>query len=517
MNKPASDISMDNSPNSFAIVAARARQRFPPDYTIDIAFPVCWPVYKLVLDVMVQGKHKITTTGLFFLRLCNLGICELTKLAQSLGLPDNYMADVAAELLREDLIERRPDQRFHITTSGKELLANDGEIMRPTRESRDLPYDPLTKQVPDIDVTRLLTQDEVKREGAFVIPSSGSRPRLSELRIDEIRSRIDRETSTEDQEILDILDVKRRKTKIQYRNDIIVVKMNAPDTVIPAWAVYQYNNLLFLEKETAAFRSLAEKDHDLIPAEMKTIAPSSWISTSVTPNEQEILEDIERLGQEERIFREDMEELQLQSDLAIEQSQQENSHLKRRISILEKQIANQQRKRVEDENRLKNQTQDSLRLIQTEEHRPLLYHAIRKAQSELILVSAWINRRAFDDEICRLLNQALNRGVTIKIAWGMGTTYGADAPRNILSGRAALKHLEQMASRKRKQSLIIKETETHEKFIICDDVFCAWGSFNWLSYRGAKDRGYRRETSSYSTRAEDIATWQKHADTIFAN
>ena len=29
--------------------------------------------------------------------------------------------------------------------------------------------------------------------------------------------------------------------------------------------------------------------------------------------------------------------------------------------------------------------------------------------------------------------------------------------------------------------------ETHEEFIICDDIFCALGNFNWLSYRGERD------------------------------
>lgn len=64
-------------------------------------------------------------------------------------------------------------------------------------------------------------------------------------------------------------------------------------------------------------------------------------------------------------------------------------------------------------------------------------------------------------------------------------------------------------------NLIVKRTETHEKFIICDDQFCAWGSFNWLSYRGEVDRGYRRETSFYSERPDDVALWKANAAHLF--
>jgi len=61
----------------------------------------------------------------------------------------------------------------------------------------------------------------------------------------------------------------------------------------------------------------------------------------------------------------------------------------------------------------------------------------------------------------------------------------------------------------------VKRTETHEKFIICDNRFCVFGSFNWLSYRGERDRGYRRETSLYSERPDDLALWKANADSLF--
>ena len=62
---------------------------------------------------------------------------------------------------------------------------------------------------------------------------------------------------------------------------------------------------------------------------------------------------------------------------------------------------------------------------------------------------------------------------------------------------------------------MVKRIATHEKLIICDDQFCAWGSFNWLSYRGEHDADYRRETSYYSERPGDIALWKDRVAALF--
>jgi phosphatidylserine/phosphatidylglycerophosphate/cardiolipin synthase-like enzyme len=43
------------------------------------------------------------------------------------------------------------------------------------------------------------------------------------------------------------------------------------------------------------------------------------------------------------------------------------------------------------------------------------------------------------------------------------------------------------------QNDIVKTKGTHQKILICDRAFAITGSFNWLSYKGQKGQGYRRE------------------------
>ena len=178
------------------------------------------------------------------------------------------------------------------------------------------------------------------------------------------------------------------------------------------------------------------------------------------------------------------------------------------------------RRELEDEllageQELEDLSRGEARLVRTEEHRPLLLEAATTAMSDLTIVSAWINSRALDGELCEALATAVRKGVMVRIAWGMGTR-GREPQRNRVKGETALEQLTRRIPAQDRGRLIVKRMETHEKFIICDDRFCVSGSFNWLSYRGEKDSEYRRETSLYSERRAVIELWKANAETLFA-
>ena len=97
---------------------------------------------------------------------------------------------------------------------------------------------------------------------------------------------------------------------------------------------------------------------------------------------------------------------------------------------------------------------------------------------------------------------------------GVGLGYPTSNPQQIQEGKSALNLLRQgISPQLQTTKLVIKHVATHEKLVICDDRFCIWGSFNWLSNDGKST--YRRETSSYSERPSDIALWKAHAATLF--
>ena len=128
------------------------------------------------------------------------------------------------------------------------------------------------------------------------------------------------------------------------------------------------------------------------------------------------------------------------------QNAEERNALSGRIKQLEAEKTKLKDQFAELEAQLQALTNGSTRLIKTEDHRPGLFETIKKARSELTIVSAWINPRALDDELCRTMAEAMIRGVRIRIAWGLGTTKAVDSrgsavDRNYLGGNEAISGL----------------------------------------------------------------------------
>ena len=148
-------------------------------------------------------------------------------------------------------------------------------------------------------------------------------------------------------------------------------------------------------------------------------------------------------------------------------------------------------------------------LITDGRHHQELQRAIKATQSELTIISPWVHPRALNAQIRQLLVATIQRGAIVRIGWG----YPNSTTEQIQVANTALSNLRRQVPLPSRDRLIVKHVKTHEKVLICDDRFCIWGSFNWLSNDGAST--YRRETSSYSERPSDIALWKDHAATLF--
>ena len=494
-----------------AAVVARAKRQFP-DHRVDVAYSVCLPVYELRLRVTEMAEHALSTAARFVLQLANLGVTQPSEIGKVLGLQHSFVSSAAAELLGESLVVQGPDLGIKITDDGREVLQSGGRSLRPRNRHPRVPYDPLTRSVTDVDTDRLLDRNAVRKEGLFVVPARPRRPRLSHLRIAEVREYDRRTRRASMAEIIEIADIK--DIRLRYRNDIILVKLYAPGSGQPTFAAYRAQQ--YLDEMTAAIQRLSDGGTDLVPHDIKTEQSSPRVvSGSLSGEESSAVAAIHDLHGV--VAEKEQAVADTRAAEGTTQSAAERAELAGRVGDLEVELETVRGKLAERERELERITQGEIRLLHTEEHRQVLLDAISMASSELTLVSAWMNPRAFDDEVCRMLADAIERGVTVRIAWGMGTRgrARAEAPRNRVQGENALDGLRRLRPRGLQQRLVTRLLETHEKFIICDDQFCAWGSFNWLSYRGELDTGYRRETSMYSERAEDIAAWKANAASLF--
>ena len=461
-----------------------------------------------------MAEHELSTSARFILQLSNLDVSQPAELGRLLGLSDRFVAEAAAELLNDGLVIQRLDLGIEISDKGREALSTGGRSLRPRNRHPKVPYDYLTRSIIDVDTKRLLDRSIAQRDGLFIVPAKPRRPRLSNLRIDQVREYDNLHSQRrEPTEILEIADIK--DVRLKYRDDVVLVKLDAPGSSNSTFAAYRA--LQHLQEESSAIQRLADSGVDLVPEEFKTTGPSSYRLNSAFTSMEEtsLFSEIEDIHCE--VIERDSAVAEARAIQGTTQSAQEHAELAKRIDDLESQKLELTNRLAEHEKRLVTITKGEARLVKTEEHRHLLLSAIDKASSELTLVSAWIDPYAFDDELCRRLAAAIGRGVTVRIAWGLGINRrrGPDAFRNKAKGEGAIGKLRKLIPRGLRSQLIVKLAETHEKFIICDDLFCASGSFNWLSYRGERDSGYRRETSLYSERPDDVALWKENAVSLF--
>ena len=506
------EATMSNSRRELAAVTSRAKRRFP-DHSLDNVYPVCVPIYELRLLVTTLAEDKISTSARFILRLVNAGVEQPTEIGRMLGLPANVVAEAASELLERELVVQGVDNSLRMTIAGKQCLKDGGSTLRPRNLSLRVPYDPLTKKVLDLDVEMLLDRDVIRKEGLFVIPVGPKPPRSNSIRVEEVRTSARGDTRFQgSREILQVADIKAHK--LRYLSDVVLVKMDAGHPPTSTFAMYRA--LQYLEEESAEVQRLADLGRDMVPEESKKENSQPWKSSMmISGEEQVLLSDIDELDRS--VDEKEWETAEAREDRNFTQDEQEGARLESYIQSLEEERNSLQKRLAEREAQHSSLTDGATRLIRTEEHRHVLLEAIRKSRSELTLVSAWIDPQAFDDEIRRAVADAIVEGTTVRIAWGMGVRgkRRSDSTRNKTKGEKAIAELKKLIPRDLRDKLDVRLVETHEKFIICDDLFAAWGSFNWLSYRGRRDSGYRREVSYYSERKTDLDLWKAHADSIF--
>ncbi|WP_434797378.1 phospholipase D-like domain-containing protein [Terrisporobacter vanillatitrophus] len=110
------------------------------------------------------------------------------------------------------------------------------------------------------------------------------------------------------------------------------------------------------------------------------------------------------------------------------------------------------------------------------------------AESEVDIISPWMNSHVVDDDLMDLMESLLIKGIKLKIIYGIGDDTDK---RNQKSNEVAY----ELKSRFREYGDLfkIKKSNIHYKLLLCDEKFAILGSFNFLSfkgeYNGNDDRG----------------------------
>ena len=133
-------------------------------------------------------------------------------------------------------------------------------------------------------------------------------------------------------------------------------------------------------------------------------------------------------------------------------------------------------------------------ILYNEDIRNKLEQSFQIAQMRVDIISPWLTRYGVNNKMIRLMKAALDRGVSIRIIYGYE---GGDLEEESIK---LSKNLEQYFHNYN-NSFKIRRVNTHEKLLICDELFFLIGSYNLLSFSGKYGHRTRNEMMLYS---EDI-------------
>lgn len=268
-----------------------------------------------------------------------------------------------------------------------------------------------------------------------------------------------------------------------------------------------------LEKELAAWTGVAKSvetaDYNM-RERMENMQHENFSTVSEEELKIQISELKNEMARQNEIIRQAVENEFAQKRREIEQSSLAKEESLRRIirerdEIIERQkIANDQKfnelsRRYEQTIKEQNQMILALRkssgelvermeknkrneMLRNEEIRNRLIEAIEHARFEIDILSPWMNHYVVNNSFIEKLQRAINRGVTIKIRYGIGGTYLSekDRERNKRTESVA----KTLFARLHSDKLKLTKGNEHSKLFICDDDFYVITSFNPLSFDG---------------------------------
>lgn len=456
------------------------------------------PVYKVTVDVLTQIRKPIPPIEEFVLKSIDAGLSSEEEVAGFLGLELSTTREAMVNLrLSEDIDLISPDasqlQIWKLTKKGERTL-REAKIIVPEERTFDINFDGLlrTPRWYGQFEKALLKPKDLRDEGILEIEPSPKRPpELSDLKIKDIdatikkieKSRERNSKNLQEQDLLALKAIERRQRFFQP-STALVYKAKDSDEIQVAFIV---DDILSSEHEAAFARSNGAKKirsqilnalqkneplkfaEDLLGQEFVSanLVDPDIITAKVTEAKAEIEAQIE-VAQEKLDQTEDEEE---KSEL-IQQLEEKEQQILQLQSRMEAMLASV-----------------PMRWLEMYEHRPLLEQALKDTQERLMIISPWIRANSVNRWFLQQFENLLKRGVQVFIGYGLGEKDENRYPKDVEAEKA----LQKLADQYSKSFILKRLGDTHAKILISDTRFAVSTSFNWLSFKGERDRTFRDE------------------------
>ncbi len=456
------------------------------------------PVYKVTVDVLTQIRKPIPPIEEFVLKAIDAGLSSEEEVAGFLGLEISTTREAMVNLrLSEDIDLIAPDasqlQTWKLTKKGERTL-REAKIIVPEERTFDINFDGLlrTPRWYGQFEKALLKPRDLRDKGILEIEPSPKRPpELPDLKIKDIdatikkieKSRERNSKNLQEQDLLALKAIERRQRFFQP-STALVYKAKDSDEIQVAFIV---DDILSSEHEAAFARSNGAKKirsqilsalqkneplkfaEDLFGQEFVSanLVDPDTITAKVTEAKAEIEAQIEVA--QEKLDQTKNEEEKNQLIQQLEEREQQILQLQSRMEAMLASVP--------------------MRWLEMYEHRPLLEQALKDTRERLMIISPWIRANSVNRWFLQQFENLLKRGVKAYIGYGYEKEERNQHPRDI----EAEKSLRKLAEKYPDSFLLKRLGDTHAKILISDAKFAVTTSFNWLSFKGERDRTFRDE------------------------
>lgn len=498
-----------------------------PDFEPLTVAQVVLPVWILKFDAEVLAQSELSKMALYTLSAIHVGWRTAATIAANLGIDERDLAVPAVELLKYQLIEQGALQGSQwgsarlltLTPRGREALQHLGKLPVPKRRSYRLQLNALTGALEGPDATAW-SNERLIREGLFVLPvETTAEPTLGALPRDEVARALRGERSFTGFDLVEVLALRppQRAYLPWYTLYLLCHRRSGEERL----ALFRQSQ--FLAAESAVLQRLYANGVRVLPADAAQVAPPlPPIPASLPTRQAEAVREAndrvqaleERVQHLSQLLAAEREEYAIAAAAAhatradadrVEQAEAELARVRSELATAETRLT-------------QTLATGQVQYLRTEDHRPKLEQALREAQREIVIISPWFTRRAVNLALRQLLVGALRRGVVVRIGYGMGQEHDRqEADRHANNLNAVLWDLRESIPPDLEAGLELwRTTGTHQKILVCDRTWAVNTSFNWLSYLGAVDEGYRNETGMLVHNPQDVAGLAAEAERVLS-
>jgi len=433
--------------------------------------PVAIPVHAYAVEMRIYEIKDYPLLNEHVIRCISLGMTSVDEISRFLGIEEIYVSDaVATESAENGTIGITGRGTLLLTDFGVQKLENftQNEARRATEKLHvDLVTGTLTKyRNPGISIAELGKRLDGLDGEQFVRKlksrSEGDKTIL-DFKLDLVDELLGSQKSDKRLSVLEVMGVRRSTKKPLYVLGQVLVFADAKAENVMLTMTVDGTRQIEHDQYLATNEIRELLDIEIEP-EAEELPPASILQESKKSKSQNIVDLIKKIS----------ELPQADEKFLVDEAKSSDSELPNPANIVRPSYIGPSLFRPQAK---------PVRLRVTD-FPTLRSEAIRFSKRRLLIISPWVKKAVVNQDFIRQLTTALERGVRVDIALGIGKDF-SDSHEDSIESLVDL-------AKSFPESLHLHKWKSHEKLLIADQSYIET-TFNWLSFQGVTKQHYRRE------------------------